>query len=143
MTVIEAVRTALDEGMARDDRVFIIGEDVEAGGVFRATEGLVKKYPGRVIDSPLAESSIAGISIGAAHYGLRPVAEIQFADFIHAAFDHLCSEASRWCYRTRGDAYLPMVVRTPWGGGVHGGQHHSQSIEAHYAHLPGTKVGEP
>ncbi len=107
------------------------------------TEGLSKKYPDRVIDSPLAESSIIGISIGAAHYGLRPVAEIQFADFIHAGFDQLCSEASRWCYRTKGDSYLPMVVRTPWGGGVHGGQHHSQSIEAYYSHLPGLKVIAP
>ncbi|MBE7518268.1 MAG: alpha-ketoacid dehydrogenase subunit beta [Thermoflexaceae bacterium] len=143
MTVIEAIRTTLDEEMGRDSRIFILGEDVEAGGVFRATEGLVAKYPGRVIDSPLAESSIIGVAIGAAHYGLRPVAEIQFADFIHAAFDHLCSEASRWSYRTRGDACLPMVVRTPWGGGVHGGQHHSQSIEAYYTHLPGIKVVAP
>lgn len=143
MTVIEAVRTALDEAMADDDRVFLLGEDVETGGVFRATEGLKAKYGERVIDSPLAESSIIGVSIGAAHYGLRPVAEIQFADFIHAGFDQLCSEASRWSYRTRGDAYLPMVVRTPWGGGVHGGQHHSQSIEAFYAHMPGIKVVAP
>ncbi len=143
VTVIDAVRTALDEAMAEDDRVFLIGEDVEAGGVFRATEGLSKKYAGRVLDSPLAESSIVGLSIGAAHYGMRPVAEIQFADFIHAGFDQLCSEASRWSYRTRGDAYLPMVVRTPWGGGVHGGQHHSQSIEAYYSHMPGIKVVAP
>ncbi|MGE5148674.1 MAG: alpha-ketoacid dehydrogenase subunit beta, partial [Rhodospirillaceae bacterium] len=98
---------------------------------------------GRVIDSPLAESSIIGITIGAAHYGMRPVAEIQFADFIHSGFDQLCSEASRWSYRTNGDAYLPMVVRTPWGGGVHGGQHHSQSIEAYYSHMPGIKVVAP
>ncbi len=143
VTVIEAIRQTLDEEMGRDDRVFILGEDVEAGGVFRTTEGLAAKYPGRVIDSPLAESSIIGLSIGAAHYGMRPVAEIQFADFIHAGFDQLCSEASRWCYRTKGDAYLPMVVRTPWGGGVHGGQHHSQSIEAYYAHMPGIKVVAP
>jgi 2-oxoisovalerate dehydrogenase E1 component beta subunit len=143
MTVIEAVTTALGEAMEADDRVFLLGEDVEAGGVFRATEGLHAKYGARVIDSPLAESSIIGLSIGAAHYGLRPVAEIQFADFIHAGFDQLCSEASRWSYRTRGDAYLPMVVRTPWGGGVHGGQHHSQSIEAYYAHMPGIKVVAP
>jgi 2-oxoisovalerate dehydrogenase E1 component beta subunit len=142
-TVIEAIRMTLDEELGSDERVFILGEDVEAGGVFRATEGLAAKYPGRVIDSPLAESSIIGISIGAAHYGMRPVAEIQFADFIHAGFDQLCSEASRWCYRTRGDAWLPMVVRTPWGGGVHGGQHHSQSIEAYYAHMPGIKVVTP
>ncbi len=120
LTVIEAVRQALDDALAADPRVFVLGEDVEAGGVFRATEGLAAKYPGRIIDTPLAESSIIGIAIGAAHYGMRPVAEIQFADFIHAGFDQLCSEASRWCYRTRGDAWLPMVVRTPWGGGVHG-----------------------
>jgi 2-oxoisovalerate dehydrogenase E1 component beta subunit len=143
MTVIEAVRSTLEEEMGRDERIFLIGEDVEAGGVFRATEGLVKSYPGRVIDSPLAESSIVGISIGAAHYGMRPIAEIQFADFIHSAFDHLVSEASRWNYRTDGDAYLPLVVRTPWGGGVHGGQHHSQSIEAYYTHVPGLKVVTP
>ena len=142
-TVIEAIRSTLEEEMGLDDRIFLIGEDVEAGGVFRATDGLSKKFPGRVIDSPLAESGIVGISIGAAHYGLRPVAEIQFADFIHSAFDQICSEASRWCYRTSGDAYLPMVVRAPWGGGVHGGQHHSQSIEAFYAHLPGIKVVAP
>ncbi|GAB4321044.1 MAG: alpha-ketoacid dehydrogenase subunit beta [Dehalococcoidia bacterium] len=143
VTVLEAVRTALAEVMERDDRVFIFGEDVEAGGVFRATEGLKAKYPGRVIDSPLAESSIIGVTIGAAHYGMHPIAEIQFADFIHAGFDQLCSEASRWCYRTRGDAHLPLVVRTPWGGGVHGGQHHSQSIEAYYTHMPGIKVVAP
>ena len=143
VTVLEAIRGTLDEEMARDDSVFILGEDVEAGGVFRATEGLSKKYPGRVIDSPLAESSIIGISIGAAHYGMKPVAEIQFADFIHAGFDQLCSEASRWSYRTKGDAWLPMVIRTPWGGGVHGGQHHSQSIEAYYSHMPGIKVVAP
>ena len=111
--------------------------------MFRATEGLKAKYGGRLIDSPLAESSIIGLSIGAAHYGMRPVAEIQFADFIHSGFDQLCSEASRWCYRTNGEATLPMVVRTPWGGGVHGGQHHSQSIEAYYTHMPGLKVVAP
>lgn len=143
VTVLEAIRRTLDEEMAADDRIFVIGEDVETGGVFRATEGLKAKYPERMIDSPLAEASIIGISIGAAHYGMRPVAEIQFADFIHSGFDHLCSEASRWCYRTSGDAHLPMVVRTPWGGGVHGGQHHSQSIEAYYTHMPGLKVVAP
>ncbi len=143
MTVIEAIRSTLADEMARDDRIFILGEDVEAGGVFRVTDGLSKQFPGRIIDSPLAESSIIGLTIGAAHYGMRPIAEIQFADFIHAGFDQLCSEASRWSYRTRGDAYLPMVVRTPWGGGVHGGQHHSQSIEAYYGHMPGIKVVVP
>ena len=143
VTVLEAVRQTLDEAMGADDRVFIIGEDVEAGGVFRVTDGLKAKYPERLIYTPLAESSINGISIGAAHYGLCPVAEIQFADFIHSGFDQLCSEASRWSYRTNGDAYLPMVLRTPWGGGVHGGQHHSQSIEAYYTHMPGLKVVAP
>ena len=143
MTVIEAIRSTLDEELGADDRVFLIGEDVEAGGVFRATDGLAAKYPGRVLDSPLAESSIIGLSIGAAHYGMRPVAEIQFAHFIHAGFDQLCSEASRWAYRTKGDSNLPMVVRTPWGGGVHGGLYHSQSIEAYYTHMPGIKVVAP
>jgi 2-oxoisovalerate dehydrogenase E1 component beta subunit len=143
VTVLEAVRGALAEAMERDDRVLILGEDVEAGGVFRATDGLAARFPGRVIDTPLAESSIIGVSIGLAHYGMRPIAEIQFADFIHAGFDQLCSEASRWCYRTCGDAWLPMVVRAPWGGGVHGGQHHSQSIEAYYGHIPGIKVVVP
>ena len=143
VSVIEAIRETLDEALGNDDRVFLIGEDLEAGGVFRATDGLAAKHPGRVIDTPLAESSIIGITIGAAHYGQRPIAEIQFADFIHAGFDQLCSEASRWSYRTRGEQYLPMVVRTPWGGGVHGGQHHSQSIEAYYAHMPGLKVVAP
>ena len=110
------------------------------GAFSRATDGLSEKYPGRVLDTPLAESSIIGITIGAAHYGQRPVAEIQFADFIHAGFDQLCSEASRWSWRTRGEQYLPMVVRTPWGGGVHGGQHHSQSIEAYYGTTPTCRV---
>ena len=143
VSVLEAVHEALDEALGADDRVFLLGEDLEAGGVFRTTDGLAEKYPGRVLDTPLAESSIIGITIGAAHYGQRPIAEIQFADFIHAGFDQLCSEASRWSWRTRGEQYLPMVVRTPWGGGVHGGQHHSQSIEAYYAHMPGIKVVAP
>ncbi len=143
VSVLEAVRDTLDEALAADERVFLLGEDLEAGGVFRATDGLAGKYPGRVLDTPLAESSIIGITIGAAHYGQRPIAEIQFADFIHAGFDQLCSEASRWSWRTRGEQYLPMVVRTPWGGGVHGGQHHSQSIEAYYAHMPGIKIVAP
>ena len=143
VSVLEAVHEALDEALGADDRVFLLGEDLEAGGVFRTTDGLAEKYPGRILDTPLAESSIIGITIGAAHYGQRPIAEIQFADFIHAGFDQLCSEASRWSWRTRGEQYLPMVVRTPWGGGVHGGQHHSQSIEAYYAHMPGIKVVAP
>jgi 2-oxoisovalerate dehydrogenase E1 component beta subunit len=143
MTVLEAIRTGLDEALRDDERVFILGEDVEAGGVFRVTEGLKARYPGRLIDTPLAESSIVGLSIGAAHYGMRPIAEIQFADFIHSAFDQFVSEASRWSYRTKGESALPMVVRTPWGGGVHGGQHHSQSIEAFYTHVPGLKVVAP
>ncbi len=142
-TVLEAVRMTLDDVLAEDDRVVIMGEDIEAGGVFRATDKLSARYPGRLVDMPLAESSIIGIAIGMAHYGLHPIAEIQFADFIHAGFDQLCSEASRWSWRTRGDAHLQMVVRTPWGGGVHGGQHHSQSIEAYYAHMPGLKVVAP
>lgn len=142
-TVLEAIRSTLNDLLGEDDRTMILGEDVEAGGVFRATEGLSERYPNRLVDMPLAESAIVGITIGLAHYGMRPIAEIQFADFIHAGFDQLLSEASRWSYRTQGDAHLPMVVRTPWGGGVHGGQHHSQSIEAYYAHMPGLKVVAP
>lgn len=143
MNVLEAVRTAMGEALESDERAFILGEDVETGGVFRATEGLKARFPGRLVDTPLAESSIVGVAIGAAHYGLHPIAEIQFADFIHSAFDQLVSEASRWSYRTRGESSLPMVVRTPWGGGVHGGQYHSQSIEGFYTHVPGLKVIAP
>ncbi|MDQ6884027.1 MAG: alpha-ketoacid dehydrogenase subunit beta [Candidatus Dormibacteraeota bacterium] len=144
-TVIEAIREAMDEEMERDPSVFIIGEDVGVrGGVFLATDGLFKKYgQDRVIDSPLAESCIVGVAIGAAVNGMRPIAEIQFADFIAPAMNQIIEEAARFCYRTAGDFNLPMVIRAPWGGGVHGALYHSQSIEATFAHIPGLKVVIP
>ena len=144
-TVIEAIREAIDEEMARDSSVFILGEDVgRRGGVFLATEGLYQKYgEDRVIDTPLAESGIVGIAIGAAINGLRPIAEIQFADFIAPAMNQIIEEAARICYRSNGDFTLPMVIRTPWGGGVHGALYHSQSIEATFGHIPGLKVVAP
>ncbi len=144
-TVIEAIREGMDEEMARDPSVFLIGEDVgNRGGVFLASDGLYKKYGElRVIDSPLAESGIVGVAIGAAVNGMRPIAEIQFADFIAPAMNQIIEEAARFCYRTAGDFNLPMVIRAPWGGGVHGALYHSQSIEATFSHIPGLKVVAP
>jgi 2-oxoisovalerate dehydrogenase E1 component subunit beta len=144
-TLIEGVREALAEEMERDERVWVLGEDVgRKGGVFLATEGLHARFgQDRVLDTPLAESSIVGIAIGAALNGLVPVAEIQFADFIHPAFDQLVSEAARIRYRSNGDWSCPITVRAPFGGGVHGGLYHSQSVEAFYAHVPGLKVVIP
>lgn len=145
MTLIEALRQAMDEELARDDRVFLVGEDVGArGGVFRATQGLYEKFgAGRVIDSPLAELSIVGIGIGAALYGLRPICEIQFADFIHPAFNQIVNEAAKMCYRSNGEWTVPLVIRAPYGGGIGGGLYHSQSLEAFFAHVPGLKVVIP
>src|SRR5437016_386317 len=131
--------------MERDDRVWVLGEDVgKKGGVFLATEGLYGKFgEARVLDTPLAESAIVGVAIGSALNGLVPVAEIQFADFIHPAFDQIVSEASRLRYRSNGSWSCPIVIRAPFGGGVHGGLYHSQSVEAFYAHVPGLKVVIP
>jgi 2-oxoisovalerate dehydrogenase E1 component beta subunit len=145
LTVIEAVREALAEEMARDERVLVLGEDVgKLGGVFRATEGLFERFgAARVVDMPMAETVIAGVSVGLAMRGLRPVAEIQFADFIHAAMDHLVGEAAKIRWRTGGDWSCPMVLRTAYGGGFRGGPYHSQSVEAFYAHAPGLKVVAP
>jgi 2-oxoisovalerate dehydrogenase E1 component beta subunit len=145
MNLLEAINAALDEAMAADDRVYVIGEDVGVrGGVFRVTDGLIAKYgEQRVIDSPLAESLIVGSSIGAALYGMRPVAEIQFADFIFPAFNQILSEAARMRYRSNNDWGVPMVIRAPYGGGIHGALYHSQSIEAFFAHIPGLKVVAP
>jgi len=145
MTLIEALRQAMDEELARDDRVFLVGEDVgPRGGVFRATQGLYEKYgPQRVIDSPLAELSIVGVGIGAALYGMRPVCEIQFADFIHPAFNQIVNEAAKLCYRSNGEWTVPLVIRAPYGGGIGGGLYHSQSVEAFFAHVPGLKVVVP
>jgi 2-oxoisovalerate dehydrogenase E1 component beta subunit len=145
MTVIEAVRQALREEMARDARVIVLGEDVgRKGGVFKATEGLLAEFgEERVIDTPLAESNIVGTAIGAAINGLLPVAEIQFADFIFPAMDQLVSEAARIRYRSNNGYGCPIVVRAPFGGGVHGALYHSQSVEAFFAHVPGLKVVIP
>ena len=120
--VVQTLHDTLQEEMQADDRVVVLGEDVGArGGVFRVTAGFLDEFgEHRVIDTPLAESSIVGVAIGMAFHGLLPVAEIQFADFIHPAFDQLVSEAARIRYRSNGDFGVPMVVRAPWGGGVHG-----------------------
>src|SRR4030088_188868 len=145
MRMIEAVRAAIGEEMERDDRVLVMGEDVgRKGGVFGATDGLYARFgEARVLDTPLAESAIVGVAIGAALNGLIPIAEIQFADFIHPAFDQIVSEAARTRYRSNGDYSVPIVIRTPFGGGVHGGFYNCQSIEAFYAHVPGLKVVVP
>jgi 2-oxoisovalerate dehydrogenase E1 component beta subunit len=130
--------------MQRDERVLVMGEDVEEGGVFRATEGFLAEFgPGRVIDTPLAESVIVGVAIGAALNGMRPVAEIQFADFIYPAMDQIVSEAARMRYRSNGAFSCPMVIRAPCGGGIHGALYHSQNVEALFAHVPGLKVVTP
>jgi 2-oxoisovalerate dehydrogenase E1 component beta subunit len=143
--IVQTIHDTLWEEMKEDDRVLVMGEDVGArGGVFRATADFLDEFgEKRVIDTPLAESSIVGLAIGMALHGLRPVAEIQFADFIHPAFDQLVSEAARLRYRSNGDFEVPMVVRAPYGGGVHGALYHSQSIEAFYGHVPGLKVVVP
>src|SRR4030088_1592905 len=145
MTYIQAIQSGLREEMERDPSVIVLGEDVGAkGGVFKATEGLQKLYgQTRVIDTPLAESAIVGVAIGAALNGLKPVAEIQFADFIHPAFNQIVSEAAKMRYRTAGDWNVPMVIRAPFGGGVHGALYHSQSVETFFAHVPGLKVVIP
>jgi 2-oxoisovalerate dehydrogenase E1 component beta subunit len=143
--LIEAITQAMDEEMARDPRVFITGEDVgQRGGVFRATLGLHAKYGAeRVIDSPLAELSIVALGIGAALADLRPICEIQFADFIHPAFNQIVNEAARMYYRSGGGWRVPLVIRAPYGGGVSGALYHSQSVEAFFAHVPGLKVVIP
>jgi 2-oxoisovalerate dehydrogenase E1 component beta subunit len=143
--VVQTIHDTLWDAMKSYDRVLVLGEDVGArGGVFRATAGFLDEFgEARVIDTPLAESSIVGVAIGMAMHGLLPVAEIQFADFIHPAFDQLVSEAARIRYRSAGDWSCPMVVRAPYGGGVHGALYHSQSIEAFYGHVPGLKVVLP
>jgi 2-oxoisovalerate dehydrogenase E1 component beta subunit len=143
--IVATIHDTLWDVMKTDERVLVLGEDVGArGGVFRATAGFLDEFgERRVIDTPLAESSIVGVAIGMAMHGLLPVAEIQFADFIHPAFDQLVSEAARIRYRSAGDWECPIVVRTPWGGGVHGALYHSQSIEAFYGHVPGLKVVVP
>ncbi len=143
--LIEAIHEGLAEAMEQDERVFIIGEDVgRRGGVFRVTEGLVDRFGElRVVDSPLAESLIVGVAIGAAANGMLPVAEIQFLDFIPPAMDQIMSEAAKLRYRSNGDWDCPIVIRTPYGGGIHGALYHSQSIETVFTHIPGLKVVAP
>jgi 2-oxoisovalerate dehydrogenase E1 component beta subunit len=144
-TVLEAVREALFEEMRRDERVFVLGEDVgQRGGVFRATDGLHKEFGElRVLDTPLAEGMIAGVAIGAAVNGMKPVAEFQFADFIHPAVEQIIDEAARLRYRSNNTFNCPVVFRAPYGGGVQGGMYHSQSVEAMFAMWPGLKVVTP
>lgn len=145
LNVVQAVNHALREEMTRNDKVVILGEDVGVnGGVFRATEGLFQEFgPNRVIDTPLAESGIIGVSIGMALYGLRPVPEIQFMDFIYPGFDQIQSELAKFRYRSGGQYTTPVVIRTPYGGGIRGSHYHSQSTEAFFAHTPGLKVVIP
>src|SRR5512147_640835 len=128
MTLIDAIREAMDEELASDPRVFITGEDVgPRGGVFRATLGLYEKYgPARIVDSPLAELSIVAIGIGAAMADLRPICEIQFADFIHPAFNQIVNEAAKMYFRSNGQWPVPLTIRAPYGGGIGGGLYHSQ-----------------
>ena len=141
-TMIEAVRESMRYAMETDERVFVLGEDIGTrGGVFKATEGLLDAFgDARMLDTPLAESAIIGVAIGAAMAGLRPIAEIQFADFIHPAFDQIVSEAAKIHYRSNGDFHVPLVIRAPYGGGVHGALYHSQSVESLFAHVPGLKI---
>lgn len=145
ISYIDAITMALKEEMERDDKVFILGEDVgKKGGVFKATAGLYDEFgEDRVLDTPLAESAIAGVGIGAAMYGYRPVAEMQFADFIMPAVNQIISEASRIRYRSNNDWSCPLVIRAPFGGGVHGALYHSQSVEKVFFGQPGLKIVVP
>ncbi len=145
MTLIQAINAALSGEMERNPAVVLLGEDVgKGGGVFRATEGLWERFgPERVMDTPLAEAGILGMAIGMALNGLRPVAEIQFADFIYPAFDQIVSELAKYRYRSAGQFPAPVVVRAPSGGGIRGGLYHSQSPEAYFIHTAGLKVVMP
>jgi pyruvate dehydrogenase E1 component beta subunit len=145
LSMVEAINSALDVMMAKDDRVVVLGEDVGVdGGVFRATVNLIDRYGDqRVIDTPLAESAIVGAAIGMAIYGMRPVAEIQFEGFMFKAYDHVYSHASRIRRRSQGFFGVPMVVRAPYGAGVRALEHHSDAPEALFCHLPGLKVVIP
>ncbi|MGH7132580.1 MAG: alpha-ketoacid dehydrogenase subunit beta [Phycisphaerales bacterium] len=142
LTLVDAINEALAQEMERDSRVCCLGEDVGLnGGVFRVTEGLQKRFgPDRVIDSPLSESGIMGTSIGLAMNGMRPIPEIQFDGFLGPAYDQLVNHAARFRNRTRGSITVPLVVRVPWGGGIHAPEFHSDSPEAIYIHSPGMKV---
>jgi pyruvate dehydrogenase E1 component beta subunit len=145
LTMVQAINQALSQEMSRDDRVVLLGEDVgRDGGVFRVSEGLLDRYGSeRVIDTPLSESAIVGAAIGMAAYGLRPVAEIQFLEFIYAAFDQLATHAARLRSRSRSRFTCPLVIRTPYGGGIKAPELHEESSEALFCHLPGLKVVVP
>jgi pyruvate dehydrogenase E1 component beta subunit len=145
LNIVQAVNLTLLQEMERDPNVIILGEDVgKNGGVFRATEGLQQKFgEERVVDTPLSESGIVGVAIGMAVYGLVPVVEIQFMGFIYAALEQLISHAARIRTRSRGRFSCPLVVRTPYGGGIHAPEHHSESTEALFVHIPGLKVVVP
>jgi len=145
LNMVKAVNRTLRDEMKRNDKIVLLGEDVGVnGGVFRATEGLYREFgPNRVIDTPLAESGIIGVSIGMALYGLKPVPEIQFLDFIYPGFDQIQSELAKFRYRSGGQFTVPVVIRTPYGGGIRGSHYHSQSTEAFFVHTPGLKVVIP
>ncbi len=145
MNYLQAITSAMDDELERDENVFVFGQDVGAkGGVFRATDNLYDKYgEKRVIDAPLAESGIVGVAIGAAMYGLRPIAEIQFADFILPAVNQIISEAAKIRYRSNNDWNCPITIRAPFGGGVNGALYHSQSLEAVFSNQPGLKIVIP
>jgi pyruvate dehydrogenase E1 component beta subunit len=145
LNIVQAVNHALRDEMKRNDKIILLGEDIGVnGGVFRATEGLYQEFgPNRVLDTPLSESGIIGVSIGMALYGLKPVPEIQFMDFIYPGFDQITSELSKFRYRSGGQFTTPVVIRTPYGGGIRGSHYHSQSTEAFFTHTPGLKVVIP
>ena len=145
MNIVQAVTRTLSSEMERDDSVVVLGEDVgKRGGVFLATQGLFERFgPDRVIDTPLSEAAIIGAALGMSVHGLRPVAEIQFADYVFHGFDQLVSQVAKTRYRSAGQFTAPMVVRMPAGGGVKGGHHHSQNPETHFAHTAGLQVVYP
>lgn len=145
MTNVEAVRSTLHDALANDERTLIMGEDVgNRGNVFLITKGFIEEFgEERIIDTPIAEASIVGIAVGMAMEGLRPIAEIQFADFIYPAFNQIVGEAAKTRYRSNGEYTCPLVIRTPYGGGVRGALSHSVSIEALFYHVPGLKIVAP
>ena len=145
IAMVEAVRLALARAMAEDETVLVLGEDVgRAGGVFRATDGLLDRFgEARVLDTPLSESLFAGLAVGLGAQGFRPVVEYQFMGFLYPAIDQLLNHAARLRTRTRGRLTCPIVIRAPYGGGIHAPEHHSESFEALFTHIPGLKVAIP
>jgi len=145
MTYLQAISDAMRQEMRHDERVLVMGEDIGVfGGAFKVTDGFIDEFgPGRVMDTPLAESGIVGTAIGMALYGMRPVPEIQFGDYVYPAFDQIVNELAKFRYRSGGEYQAPLVVRMPVGGGIRGGHYHSQSPEALFIHTPGLKVVAP